>query len=236
MLIRHSLNHRGIEVTDLLLVPTMIELQPLRRMLDIELADRPHAFQLCGFGPIAAAARAAALIARYQPSRVLLIGIAGSFYPERNLIGTACRFDEVVCDGIGVGSGDTFESAASLGWDQFGGEDYRPHIGDTLPLVSTFVPDVPCAGQLLTCPSGSVDREDADRRRARYPNAVAEDMEGFGVATACALAGVSLQIVRGLSNVVGDRDHANWRIDDALVAAASMAAILIRRMWIPTEQ
>ncbi len=44
--------------------------------------DDRLAFQLCGFGPIAAAARAGALIARYKPERVLLVGIAGSFDTE----------------------------------------------------------------------------------------------------------------------------------------------------------
>ncbi|TWU48311.1 futalosine hydrolase [Rubripirellula reticaptiva] len=227
-------------MTDLILVPTSIEMQRLRPVLSASLADHSHsiepcAFQLCGFGPIAAAARTAALIARYQPDRVLLIGIAGTFDQRQYPVGTSCRFDEVICDGIGVGSGDDFQSAESLGWHQFGADGTRPIIGDVLPLVSTFVPGVPCAGKLLTCPAASANLQDAGRRRTFYPGAVAEDMEGFGVATACSLAGVSLQIVRGLSNVVGDRDHSNWRIDDALASAATLAATLIHRTWNPTE-
>ncbi|TWU59864.1 Futalosine hydrolase [Rubripirellula tenax] len=221
-------------MADLILVPTQIELDPIREMLEHDVVDQPYAFQLCGFGPIASAARTAALIARYHPDRVLLIGIAGTFDPVLHPVGTSCRFDEVVCDGVGVGVGDNFISAGEMGWNHFGSEYQRPRISDLLPLVSTFVNDVPCAGQLLTSPAASASHDDADRRRRRYPKAIAEDMEGFGVATACALAGVSLQIVRGISNIVGDRVHANWRIDDALTAAASMAACLIRRPWIPS--
>ena len=61
-------------------------------------------------------------------------------------------------------------------------------------------------------------------RRERFPDAVAEDMEGFAVAVACTLAGVPLRVVRGISNLVGDRDPKHWRIPAAL-AAARLAAL-----------
>ena len=43
---------------------------------------------------------------------------------------------------------------------------------------------------------------------ARYPEAVAEGMEGFGVATAAAQAGVPFAELRTVSNPVGPRDRA----------------------------
>jgi futalosine hydrolase len=55
------------------------------------------------------------------------------------------------------------------------------------------------------------------------PAAVAEDMEGFAVALACRLAGVPLTIIRGISNTAGDRDHARWRVPEALAAAAALS-------------
>lgn len=219
----------------LILTPTPMEMARVRPAVDAAIGARPHAFQVCGFGQIAAAARTAALVTRYQPSRVLLIGIAGTFRPDVVAVGDSCRFDEVICSGIGVGVGENFRGAAELGWDQFGCDGQWPHIGDVIPLVSTFMPGVPCAGALLSVTSASATADDADRRAARYPHAVAEDMEGFGVATACGLAGVPLQIVRGISNVVGDRDKANWQIDAALDAAVKMAMQLIKRDWIPTQ-
>ena len=57
--------------------------------------------------------------------------------------------------------------------------------------------------------------------------AIAEDMEGFGVAMACKLAGVPLRIVRGISNRAGDRDLTQWQIEEALAAAAERASALI---------
>lgn len=217
----------------LVLTPTAMEMQRVQPLIEAAVHGPALAFQVCGFGQVVAAARAAALVTRYQPSRVLLVGIAGTFDAAKVPVGSACRFDEVICHGIGVGTGQHFLAAGQIGWQQFGDDQTQPHIGDVIPLVSTFVPDVACAGSLLSVTSASGDAGDAEVRKHRYPAAVAEDMEGFGVASACVLAGVSLQIVRGISNVVGDRRHDCWRIDDALNSAGKMAVQLIGREWIP---
>ncbi|EFL40722.1 conserved hypothetical protein [Streptomyces griseoflavus Tu4000] len=54
--------------------------------------------------------------------------------------------------------------------------------------------------------------------RARHPDALAEGMEGFGVAEAAVAQGVPVLEVRAVSNPVGPRDRAAWRIGDALTA------------------
>ena len=51
---------------------------------------------------------------------------------------------------------------------------------------------------------------------ARHPDAVAEGMEGFGVA--CAAGDRPYGEIRAISNVVGPRDRAAWRIAPALAA------------------
>ena len=52
-------------------------------------------------------------------------------------------------------------------------------------------------------------------------------MEAFGVAMAASLAGVPVQVVRGISNNAGDRDKAHWEIGEALEAAAQLVGELI---------
>jgi futalosine hydrolase len=220
-------------MADLILVPTSGELEVLRPLLG---ATEELAYQVCGFGPITAAARTAGLIARYKPERVILVGIAGSFDVSTHPVGTACRFDEVGCDGVGVGCGPHHQNAGDLGWLQFAGRDNaQPQIGDVIRLASTFVTGLPSAGQLLTVCSASANPDEAINRRRLYPQATAEDMEGFAVAVACALASVPLQIVRGISNQVGDRDHAHWRVQDALHAAAQLALQLMPETWMPSQ-
>jgi len=220
-------------LTNLILVPTPMEMEQLQEALDPP-SRTDIAMQLCGFGPIAAAARASNLISRYQPARVLLIGIAGTFDVNHCPVGSAHRFTQTRCDGIGVGTGDSFIGASQLGWLQFKDADAQPEIGDVLPLDSGFVSGIPASGTLLTCCSASDSAEAAASRRKRFPDANAEDMEGFAVAMACNLAGVPLQIVRGISNEVGDRNRDGWEIDQGIRSAAELATKLMHRAWLPS--
>jgi futalosine hydrolase len=176
--------------------------------------------ELCGFGPLAAAARAAASLERLRPRRVVLAGIAGTYDAERLPVGAAARFGSVALDGVGVGAGADLRGPAALGFPQWAGLDGRRAIGERLDLAGG-------GGLLLTVCAASDGARVAAERRARFQGALAEDMEAFGVALACALAGVPLSVVRGASNVAGERDHAAWRVDDALDAArAALEEIL----------
>jgi futalosine hydrolase len=67
----------------------------------------------------------------------------------------------------------------------------------------------------------SEGRELAERWRA-----VAETMEGAAAAHICALYGIPFLEVRGISNMVVDRDRASWKVEEA-VAIAGDAAIAL---------
>lgn len=212
--------------TTLVLCPTDLE----RRLIEEEGAlTRPSvSFELCGFGPIVAAARTADRIAELRPSRVVLVGIAGTYDAALAPPGSAQEFDEVAVDGVGVGEGVSFLSPAGVGFPQWAGDvpSRNTPIVDTLPLASSRATDGP-PRLLLTACAASADAAHATRRRRRFPLAMAEDMEGFGVAAACALANVPLRIVRGISNVVGDRNVATWCMSAALHAARAQLVALL---------
>jgi len=175
--------------------------------------------ELCGFGPIAAAARTARLLAALEPARVTLVGIAGAM-DDGLVVGQAYRFDEVVSYGVGVGTGSDFQQATSLGWSQWPGDATvgQQAIGDRIGRTGTTAGHV-----LLTSCAASAGPADVARRRAMIPDAGAEDMEGFGVALACELSRVPWTIIRGISNRAGDRDHSRWCVEPALEAAAGLA-------------
>lgn len=207
----------------LILVPTAREGELIAEAF--ARAGRPDlVIDHCGFGPIAAAARTADLLARTSPAAVWLVGIAGCF-GETLEVGQAYRFGQVACHGVGVGTGLTFTSAAELGWpqrpDDAGGESGHPQ-GDTLSLAVAATDHAASDRLLLTVCSASADDNEAAVRRARWPTASAEDMEGFGVALACRLRQVPCTIVRGISNRVGDRDKSTWQVAAATRAAADL--------------
>lgn len=214
----------------LLLVPTELERGLIAPAVAAACGSAIRS-ELCGFGPVVAAARTARLIAEHRPGRVLLVGIAGRF-SDRLAIGQAYVFERVACHGIGAGSGDAFVPAEAMGWKQWPGDasDANAAIGDSLPCTSGRLPDAAAsarAGLLLSACAASADEADVRSRLRLHPDAAAEDMEGFAVAAACRLAGVPLDIVRGISNTAGDRDTSGWQIEAACRAAADLAATLL---------
>lgn len=208
----------------LVLVPTEFELESMRAFWPNAFDKADVVVDLCGFGPIAAAARAAELISRFRPLRVLLLGIAGSYADDLE-VGSACLFKHVGCYGIGVGSGEHFESAESLGWQQWYRDDDPCQIGEVLELEDGGNRE---ERALVTCTSASNNMSDVELRKSAFTHADAEDMEGFAVALACELASVSHRyIIRGISNRAGDRDKENWNIDKALMSACELADAVV---------
>lgn len=210
----------------LILVPTDLE----RRVLDplvTPALGRDGRVELCGFGPVAAAARTALVVGRHKPARVLLVGIAGRL-DEQLSLAAAYYFSQVACFGVGVGSGDQFLPAGVVGWPQWPGDaaDGSPAIGDVIDLGTTAA-SAAADRLLLTACAASATPADVQARRQVYPAAVAEDMEGFAVAFACRLAGVPCQVVRGISNTAGDREQGRWQTQAALEAAGRLAAEVI---------
>lgn len=215
----------------LLLVPTELE----ERRFFASGWERGLALHaLAGFGPIAAAARTAALVARLAPRRVLLAGIAGTYAEDVLSVGAAACFDAVALDGVGAGAGADLRLPSQLGMPQWPATGGAAPVQERLPLSRPRA--ARAAGLLLTVCAASEGGAQASERRERHPGAGAEDMEGFGVALACALAGVPLCIVRGVSNRAGERDQRAWRIDEAIAAARALAAEILAtdEAWTPS--
>jgi len=169
-----------------------------------------------GFGPVAAAAQAALWIERLRPRLVVLAGIAGTYDEVRLPVGSAACFDSVALADVGAGRGPDWLSPAELGLAQCalpGGRAVHDELDLCVPAGQGS------AGQLLTVCSAAGSASMCAERLERFPRAVAEEMEAFGVALACALAETPLVVVRGISNRAGERDVRRWRTDEALAAA-----------------
>lgn len=197
----------------LLLVPTQFEWDCFSKKFLDRIKQANIAIERCGFGPVVSAIRTTQWIAHYSPDQVILAGIAGALNP-RLQVGSAVEFNEVVCYGIGTGSGDSFLSASEMGWKQW---PDAPEISDVIPLDSSSDCEAKSLA-LLTCCAASATPQDVQMRVNKYANAIAEDMEGFSVAAACRFAGVQLRIVRGISNLAGERDKTKWRVHEAMAA------------------
>ena len=207
----------------LLLSPTQLELKTLvSHLSDQELEG--VSMEVCGFGPVSAAAQTSLLVARHQPKMVLLAGIAGSL-DQRCEVGSAYEFYRVRSYGIGVGDGEHFLSAGQAGWNQLQRENNSNSvaIGDAISR-SNENPNLDCqfdkSGELLSVCAASASASEVSVKKKLCPDAIAEDMEGFAVAAACLMNMVPWGIVRGISNHAGDRVKSNWQVAKALKNAA----------------
>lgn len=127
---------------------------------------------------------------------------------------------ELVAAELGAETADGFVPATELG---FGTVVHRPDAA----LVARIAEATRArTGAVLTVSTVTGTAARATALRARHPGALAEAMEGFGVAEAAAVAGCPVVELRAVSNAVGPRDRAQWRIGDALAALAAASGRL----------
>ncbi|MFC8512941.1 futalosine hydrolase [Streptomyces sp. NPDC057257] len=164
-----------------------------------------------GVGPALAAAATATALTRAPYDLVVSAGIAGGFQPDAP-VGSLVVADEITVADLGAETADGFLPVTELG---FGTVTHRPPNSLVRELVRATGAR---AGAVLTVSTVTGTAERAAGLRHRHPTALAEAMEGFGVAEAAALHGVPVLEIRAVSNPVGPRDRAAWRIGDALAA------------------
>ncbi|MFJ1755642.1 futalosine hydrolase [Kitasatospora sp. NPDC088134] len=172
-----------------------------------------------GVGPAAAAAGTAAALARGRFRLVLSAGIAGGFAPAAP-VGSLVVADALVAADLGAETPDGFADVAELGFGT---------VRHPVPpaLVKTLAGACGGAvGEVLTVSTVTGSAERAEALRGRHPRALAEAMEGFGVAEAAVRSGLPVGELRAVSNAVGPRDRASWRIGEALAALERAFAAL----------
>ncbi len=179
-----------------------------------------------GVGPAAAAAgTATALTAAVCGGTgydlVISAGIGGGFAPGAP-VGATVVADEIVAADLGAETPDGFVPVTELG---FGTVVHTPPP-DLVRALAAATGAV--CGAVLTASTVTGSAGHAARLAARHPRALIEAMEGFGVAEAAAAQGLPVLEIRTVSNPVGPRDRAAWRIGEALGALSAACAALPR--------
>lgn len=188
-----------------------------------------------GVGPALAAASTAtalttAAIEGAPYGLVVSAGIAGGFAPDAP-VGSLVVADEITAADLGAETADGFVPVTELG---FGTVTHRPPE----PLVRDIAAATGArTGAVLTVSTVTGTAGRAAALRARHPTALAEAMEGFGVAEAAAAHRTPVAEVRAVSNPVGPRDRAAWRIGDALTALTAAFGKLtpVLESWNPHD-
>jgi futalosine hydrolase len=175
-----------------------------------------------GVGPAAAAAGTARLLALAEAvgrryAAVISAGVAGGF-PGRAGVGATVLATRTIAADLGAESPDGFLPIDRLG---FGTAVYESDPA-LFKALTAALPGA-LAGDVLTRATVTGTAATAATLAARHPAALAEAMEGFGVATAAVAAGLPFLEVRTISNPIGPRDRASWRLPEALAALTAAA-------------
>lgn len=179
-----------------------------------------------GVGKVNAAAATAVMIDRYQPSMVINTGCAGAYIGSGLSIGNLVVASEEVLAGDGV--------VVAAGWkdlrymnipsvEQGGMRCYNllplsRHASEKAMRLADYYGVFLMRGRSATVSTCSGTRERGAELSKRW-NAVIENMEGAAVAQICLRCGVDCLEIRGISNMVEERDLKRWDIPRAVESA-----------------
>ena len=157
-----------------------------------------------GVGPVDAAARVSRALAQKRYDVVINAGIAGAFRGIANV-------------GDGVIVGEELMEVNIEGGERISLPD-GAFIADRVPADAQLIEAITALGfpQLRGITVAQVTATDATADRLRARGAEIESMEGFAVLRAAQLAGVPALELRGISNIVGDRDKSEWDFEAGL--------------------
>ncbi|HEY2300223.1 MAG TPA: futalosine hydrolase [Jatrophihabitans sp.] len=158
-----------------------------------------------GIGPAASAAATSAALATGRYDLVVSAGIAGGFAP----LG--------VCD-IAVASTISFADLGRETPDGFDALSMATSRYEVAPALAIELADRTGGhlGTIVTVATVTGTADTADALVERYPDVIAEAMEGAGVAAAAQQHGVPFAEIRAISNAVGPRGV--WQVPEALGA------------------
>jgi futalosine hydrolase len=179
-----------------------------------------------GVGKVNAAAAAAVMIDRYQPQLVINTGCAGAYVGSGLSIGNLVVASEEVLadDGVVVADGwkdlryMNIPSVEQGGLTCYNTLPLSRHASEKAMQMADYYGVFLMRGRSATVSTCSGTRQYGLDLANRW-NAVMENMEGGAVAQVCLRCGVDCLEIRGISNLVEERDLKKWNIPKAVEAA-----------------
>ncbi len=179
-----------------------------------------------GVGKINAASAAAVMIDRYQPNLVINIGCAGAYGGSGLSIGNLVVASEEVLadDGVIVSDGwkdlryMNIPSVNQGGLTCYNMLPLSRHAAEKAMQLADYYGVALVRGRFSTVSTCSGTDQRGVELALRW-NVVAESMEGAAVVQVCLRSGVDCLEIRGISNLVEERDLKKWDIPRAVEAA-----------------
>jgi futalosine hydrolase len=177
------------------------------------IGQKPVVHAVSGIGLTNAAHATTVLIEKFAPSHIILFGIGGA-YPKSGLnIGDLALAESEVYADLGVIDKKGLRPIDDIGIPLL--KKGRKKYFDRFPMDKSLLKQSMNVletkpGIFLTVSQVTGVQKRADELRDRY-GAICENMEGVAVAHVCAMYGVPMLEIRGISNIVEDRNPRKWR-------------------------
>jgi futalosine hydrolase len=197
----------------------------------------PVVICVSGVGKINAAAATASMIERYQPQLVISTGCAGAYADSGLAIrDLAVASAEILGDeGVITSNGWKDLQGMKLPYLVRGEQSFYNEIPLSAPAAESALQLAGACGIVLRCgrfvtvsTCSGTDRRGTEL--ALRCNAVSENMEGGAVALTCLRYGVDCLEIRGISNLVEERNLAAWDIGGAVEAAQHFVLKYLKAM------
>jgi futalosine hydrolase len=174
---------------------------------------------------------------RSKPSLVIQTGIAGAYVPAGLPVGAVVLADIEIYGDLGVLTVEGWKPMEAIGIPVVAARDGQPARFNYFPLDGKLVTRaseiggtlIARTGPFLTLSVVTGVRTIGDEMHARF-GALCESMEGAAAAHVCALHDVPFLEVRGISNLVEDRDRSKWRVQEAAQAAQAVVLKLAENL------
>ena len=229
-----------------LIAPTQVESRELRHGIE-PLPDgaegvvskgflhgRSILFSHCGIGKVNAAHSVTLLLEHQKPDILILFGIGGAY--------AGAGVGDVV---IAVNENYGEEGVMTpVGWKPMEFTGF-PLLKSDLEYFNTFAMDRKISqlaikaskdiglkvysGNFITVSQCSGTRKTGEILRERF-NGICENMEGAAVAHICAKYAVPMIEIRGISNIIEDRDLKKWNIPLAVSNCSKAVNEVVRRL------
>jgi len=217
-------NNPNLNKPKMILVVTAVEAE--KNAILTSLGDDPR-FQVetMGVGPMLAAAKTSEFLVKDSYDVVINMGVAGGF-PGVAKVGEVVVASEMIAADLGAESAEGYKPIEELGFGQSRlqcAEEYTKSIIDKINRDTDILAHL---GPILTKSTVTGTVETLGLLTKQVPNAAAEAMEGFGVATAAMIHNIPCFEIRTISNPVGPRDRGAWKLNEALASLTIVSAIL----------
>ncbi len=208
--------------------------EKLKIISEGELHGKPIIFTHCGVGKVNAAHSATLMLENYEVDLMILFGVGGAYKGAR--IGDVAVAQSENYAEEGVLTEDGWKSMEFIGF---------PLLKNEKEYFNTFLMDsersqlaVKASGDLgfnaaygnfITVSQCSGTRESGELLKNRF-DGICENMEGAAVAHICAMYGIPVVEIRGISNIIENREPKKWNIQLAVSNCNKVVSELVRRI------